>query len=142
MTITPRKWVPVTLISLLFEPAIDVNNTNLSKILEKYRKSHENFGKIAKKARKFIKIEQNLGKTGKVDFNEGKGAPFTPITPMIPHDTPITPMISGTLMTTYNTHHSKNHEKARQKLPITPIIRKVVGCYSHPSLYFYSIFKL
>ena len=37
-------------------------------------------------------------------------------------------------MTAYNTHHAKNHENARQKQPITPIIRKIVGCYSHPLL--------
>ena len=45
-----------------------------------------------------------LEKSEKVDFNEGEGCTIYP----------------------YNTHNSKNHEKARQKQPITPIIPKVV----------------
>ena len=70
---TPQKWVPITPITPLFERAIDLYNTHHSKILEEYLKSHENCRKIARKSRIFLKIEQNLGKNGKVDFNEGEG---------------------------------------------------------------------
>ena len=45
-------------------------------------------------------------------------------------------------MTAYNTHHSKNHEKARKKLPLTPIIPKVAECYSHPALCIHIIFMM
>ena len=40
----------------------------------------------------------------------------------------------GAPMTCYNTQHSKNHEKARQKHSIAPNIQKFTGCYSHPPL--------
>ena len=43
---------------------------------------------------------------------------------------PITPP-SGRANDAYNTHHSKNIEKARQKQHITPIIQNIVGCNSH-----------
>ena len=53
----------------------------------------------------------------KVDFNKGRGSfiyPYTPITPLF--------------WSANNTKHSRNHEKAGQKQPMTPIIPKNV-CY-------------
>ena len=51
----------------------------------------------------------------------GRGAPFTPIVTIIP-----------LFVRANDTHHSKNHEKARQKKPTTAITQKGVGCYSPP----------
>ena len=82
--------------------------------IDPYNSHHS---KILEKYRKspenLLKLSLISEKSRKVDFNEGQGAPT---------------------MTVYNTHHLKNHEKARQKLPITPIIPKVAGCYNPPSL--------
>ena len=79
------------------------------------RKQNEKISKI-------WKIFQKLGK--KVDFKEGKGAPFT-------HITPITPLF-GRANDTYDTQHSKNHEKARQKQPINYMV-DIIGYNTHHS---------
>ena len=56
--ITPRKWVPITPITPLFERAIGL-----------YRRISKNIEEVSI----FFQIEQNLGRGGKVDFNEGEG---------------------------------------------------------------------
>ena len=63
----------------------------------------------------------------------GKGAPFTSLTPIT--------FSFGRTDDRHNTHHSNNHQKARLKQPITPIIRKIVRCYSHAPLCFHVLFN-
>ena len=84
--------------------------------MEKRQKSLENFWKLGK----------NFEKSEKVDFNEGKGASFTPINPI----TLLLERANDRVK-----HPSLEKSQARQKLSITPIILKVAGCYSHPPLY-------
>ena len=64
-----------------------------------------------------------LGKNEKVDFNKKGRVRHLPITPLF-----------WRANDTYNTNHSKNHEKASEKQPLTPIIQKIVVCYSHPCI--------
>ena len=80
VSVTPQKWVRITLITLLFERAIDLYNIHHSKILEKYRKSQENFGKIAKKSRKFKKkLSEILEKKRKSRFKGGERVRHLPL---------------------------------------------------------------
>ena len=141
MTITPTKWVPITLhewvpitpITRLFERAIDLYNTHPLKIFEKK----------GKKSRKYLEISENLGNSEKVWKIFGNFWKFRKKFLKIAKKS-IWRRGERCTIYPYNTHYSLIRACqwppitpiSRKSAPKTPIIKKIVGCYNHPSCNF------
>ena len=133
VTITPRKWPSITPITSLFRFAIDLYNTQLSKIWEKFLEKFGKTGKIWKIWgnfwKKLGKIWGNFWKNwGNFWKNLGNLRTFGKFLEKIWKNWEKKQKIDfneggGSAIYLYNTHLSKI--RARQWPAITPITRKI-----------------